>query len=243
MVQLKYFGDARDYFKYDLITKIFKADILRNYSFIPMLTDHREDNEGNRRPVKRDGRSERLYQFITNRIGKSLDHWEEWLSQYVDSYHTVKPADQTFFRHESRDSYWQTFRPLTQIEKALVFLDPDTGLETGRPSYRRKMGPEKYVLNDELKDMLGSLHAESAMMVYQHLPNDKRAHSAATRKKLSQVKSVCPGAMTCAYREDDLAFVFITKSAHLFRKLEHFLSVYHAKSEDRYKEIVELHNE
>ena len=126
MVQLKYFGDARDYFKYDLITSIFEANILKNYSFIPMLTDHREDKEGNRRPVRRDDRSEELYEFIKTRIGKSLDHWEKWLRQYVESYHTVKPADETFFRDESRGNYWQRFRPLAEIEKALVFLDPDT---------------------------------------------------------------------------------------------------------------------
>lgn len=243
MVQLKYFGDARDYFKYDLITAIFEANILRNYSFIPMLTDHREDNEGNRKPVKRDGRSEKLYQFLTTRIGKSLDHWEEWLGQYVDSYHTVKPADQAFFRHESRDGYWQRFRPLAGIDKALIFLDPDTGLETGRPSYRAKMGPDKYILNGELEDIFQTLQPESAMMVYQHLPNDKRLHREATRKKLNQAKSVCLGAMTCAYREDDLSFVFIAKSAYLFRRLEDFLSMYHAKSREKYKEIVQLHNE
>jgi hypothetical protein len=242
VVQLKYFGDARDYFKYDLITAIFEANIVRNYCFIPMLTDHREDNEGNRRPVKRDGRSERLYQFITTRLGKSLDYWEEWLNKYVVSYHTVKPTDQAFFHHESRESYWPKFIPLTRIEKALVFLDPDTGLETGMPSYQRRMGPEKYILNRELEDMFRNLHTESAMMVYQHLPNDKWVHSEATRKKLKQVKSVCLEAMTCAYREDDLAFVFIAKSVHLFRKLEHFLSMYNAKSKDKYKEIVQLYN-
>jgi hypothetical protein len=215
---------------------------LRNYTFIPMLTDHREDNEGNRRPVRKDGRSSRLYEFIASRNGKSLDHWEQWLGQYVVSYHTVKPADETFFCDESRDSYWQRFRPLVGIEKALVFLDPDTGLETGGASYRRRMGPEKYILNDELNAMFKSLHSESVMMVYQHLPNYKRVHGEATKKKLNQAQSVCDGAMTCAYREDDLAFVFIAKSTPVFKRLEYFLTVYHEKSKDKYREIVQLHN-
>lgn len=238
VVQLKYFGDARDYFKYDLITSVFEAKVLYNYSFIPMLTEHRQDNEGNRRPVTRSGRSEALYEFMTTRIGKSLNHWEDWLSQYVASYKTVKPADVIFFRNESRDDYWKMFRPLAGIEKALVFLDPDTGLETGKASYQRRMGPEKYIQNNELKDMFDRLHPESIMMIYQHLPNDKRVHSEATRKKLDQTRTVCAEAMISAYREDDLSFIFIAKSQSLFKMLEYFLSVYYEKSSSKYKELI-----
>lgn len=38
MVQLKYFGDSRDYFKYDLITTLVQHTSLDNYLFVPMLT-------------------------------------------------------------------------------------------------------------------------------------------------------------------------------------------------------------
>ena len=44
MVQLKYFGDSRDYFKYDLMTSILEEMMLESYVFIPMLTNHRDDN-------------------------------------------------------------------------------------------------------------------------------------------------------------------------------------------------------
>jgi len=47
MVQLKYYGDDRDYFKYDLITYLLKSLEIKNYGFVPMLTEHRDDNEGN----------------------------------------------------------------------------------------------------------------------------------------------------------------------------------------------------
>ena len=40
MVQLKYFGDDRDYFKYDSITYLLKAGLFRRYAFIPMLTEN-----------------------------------------------------------------------------------------------------------------------------------------------------------------------------------------------------------
>jgi len=242
MVQLNYFGDNRDFFKYDLITSIFEAKFLERYVFIPMLTKPRKNNEGNKKPVNTGDKSSNLFNFIMVCKGKSLDHWETWLSPHVLSYQTVKPVDDIFFCDELRINYWPRFRPMVGAEKALVFIDPDTGLETGTPPYRKRQGPEKYILNDELKYLFSRLHLESLLMIYQHLPSNKLEHTKATRKKLKQVQSVCHGSLTVAYREDDLAFVFVAKTAEMFRRLQQFLSVYHRRSKNKYKEIVQLHN-
>lgn len=43
MVQLKYFGDSRDYFKYDLLASVLEEMNFGSYVFIPMLTNHRDD--------------------------------------------------------------------------------------------------------------------------------------------------------------------------------------------------------
>jgi len=79
-------------------------------------------------------------------------------------------------------------------------------------------------------------------MVYQHLPRNKKEHTKATQKKLKQAHSVCGGSFIVAYREDDLAFVFVAKATETFRCLQQFLSVYHQRSKNKYKEIVQLHN-
>jgi hypothetical protein len=60
MVQLKYFGDNRDFFKYDLITAVFKHPSMRHYVFVPMLTEHRHDNEGKKPPRNRGDKSDAL---------------------------------------------------------------------------------------------------------------------------------------------------------------------------------------
>jgi hypothetical protein len=114
--------------------------------------------------------------------------------------------------------------------KALVFVDPDTGLQTGNLSYRRRIGPEKYILDSELSALFGWLGTESILMIYQHLPRDKRRHDGATEKKQRQAQSVCNNELTYAYREDDLAFVFVTKSKEVFKQLQHFLINYHEKN-------------
>jgi hypothetical protein len=240
MVQLKYFGDDRDYFKYDLITSIFEAKILNRYVFIPMLTDHRNDNEGNRKPIYNGDRSCKLYCFIMSCKDRSLNHWERWLTPCISSYHTIKPADNLFFRDISRAKYWEDFIPLIKTREALVFVDPDTGIETGKASYLKRMGPEKYILNGELRELFMQLDPESLLMIYQHLPNNEHIRIEAVQKKLKQVQSVCYGALTCAYREADLAFIFVTKSQEIFKQLGHLLNKYNKKSNHKYKTIVQI---
>ena len=76
-------------------------------------------------------------------------------------------------------------------------------------------------------------------MIYQHLPNNKHVHSEATHKKIIQAQSTCCGAMSCAYREDDLAFIFMAKSMLVFKRTRDFLEGYYKSSKDKYKEFIE----
>jgi len=132
MVQLKYFGDSRDYFKYDLMTSILEDMKIDNYVFIPMLTNHRIDNEGNKRPKMIAGKSAALLSFIGDCGSNSLCHWEKWLSCYVTNYKTVEPIDKTYFKDDTRAKYWVFFTEQLKEKKALIFLDPDTAWKAGR---------------------------------------------------------------------------------------------------------------
>ena len=102
------------------------------------------------------------------------------------------------------------------------------------------MRPEKYILNEELSNIFIELHSKSLLMIYQHLPNNKHNHISATRNKLEQVRDVCNNSLACAYREDDLAFIFAAKSKGLFMDLLYFLAKYYKKSKQQYKTIVKL---
>ena len=107
MVQLKYFGDSRDYFKYDLITSIIELLKIQTYVFVPMLTRHREDREGEKPPRNKDGKSKKLLYFIEGcKTSKDLNHWETWLNSHVRKYKTVKPVNETFFEDSKRSTYW-----------------------------------------------------------------------------------------------------------------------------------------
>lgn len=237
MVQQKYFGDNRDYFKYDLIRTVFERSSLNRYVFIPMLTEHRDDNEGKKLPSNRGDKSDELLKFITECNGKSLKHWERWLARYVKSYATIEPVDRTFFSDASRDAYWKAFRPKLCQENALVFVDPDTGLQTGKPSYLRKMGKEKYILDGELQTLIEAIAPSSVLMLYQHLPMNKHIHAASVAKKLAQVRGISAMAYACAYREDDLSFLFVSKQQSLHQEIHGILSGYHAHSNHKYKSL------
>lgn len=74
------------------------------------------------------------------------------------------------------------------------------------------MGPEKYLLNRELHSVFQSIHDSSCIMIYQHLPRNRHFYNAQTEKKMSQALSACGHAYVAAYREGDLAFLFVTKT-------------------------------
>jgi len=234
MVQLKYFGDDRDFFKYDLITHVLRSTNLINYAFIPMLTRHRDSNEGNKAPNNNAARSEKLFQFIDLCPNKSLEHWEAWLSDYVESYKTIEPVDETFFSDENRALYWKKFLPLASTEQALVFVDPDTGLETGGDSYLRKAGRDKYLLNAELGKLIEALPDSSCLVIYQHLQRNKKRHELDVEKKLNQVRAVEASLYIGAYREDDLVFIFISKKNNVHEEVFAALTKYHKKIAHQY---------
>lgn len=237
MVQLKYFGDSRDYFKYDLITHVLSDTPVLNYAFVPMLTNHRIDGEGNKTPNHIGGKSKDLLSFIESCESKDLAHWEAWLKPYVESYITVQPVNSVFFEDSARNKYWKSFKEIIESKSCLVFVDPDTGLETGSPSYLNKMGREKYILNGEFRYLHNVLDSSSVLMTYQHLPNNKHKHEEAVMKKITQAIKNTGSTFVIAYREDDLAFLFMVKDESVFSSLREALEKYHEASEHTYKSI------
>lgn len=184
-------------------------------------------------------KSEELLCFIKNcqNQHKSLAHWEKWLRPYVGRYITKKPEDENYFNHETREQYWKHFKLLLKTRQALIFLDPDTGLQTGTASYLKKMGIEKYLLNQEMDNLISLLETESVLMVYQHLTRNKKSHLDSIEKKIKQIHSINCDVLTSAYREDDLAFLFVTKSIIVHKKICSILYKYYERSTHKYKSL------
>ena len=226
MVQMKYFGDDRDYFKYDLITFLMQTLPVEGYAFIPMLTEPRVSGEGNVLPGGRHWRSEALHQYISSCETKSLRHWQDWLAQFTQSYSTIDPVDTILFTHATRERYWTTFSEQLGAEKSLVFFDPDTGLQAGRKTKILLKDQHKYVLDSDIAAIVDTFNDSSVWMFYQHL--QRNAHQRAqdiSRKSFTLIKKL--KADISVYAEDDLAFIFVSRD--LTAELRTLLETYKAK--------------
>jgi len=99
------------------------------------------------------------------------------------------------------------------------------------------MGRERYILNHEADFLYRHLEPSSTLMIYQHLPNNKHIHEKSVDKKMAQLQIASGSTFICAYREDDLAFLFAAKNDVVFHKLCKVLSDYYDKSQHKYKSI------
>jgi hypothetical protein len=81
--------------------------------------------------------------------------------------------DNEIFESGHRAEYFASV-PASSFAGALIFLDPDTGLEPSNPRQMRRRGPEKYLLYSEVAQLFGRADASSAVVVYQHLQRNKR---------------------------------------------------------------------
>jgi hypothetical protein len=69
------------------------------------------------------------------------------------------------------------------------------------------------------------------------LQKNKHKHDESVLKKLKQAIQAIKCELVLAYREDDLAFVFIMKDNAIYKSLSSLLSGYHETSGHVYKSI------
>jgi alkylated DNA nucleotide flippase Atl1 len=230
MVQLKYFGDSRDFFKYDLISFVLSKNIFSSYCFVPMLTEHRNDREGDKTPKPSPCKSSKLLSYIKKWKNSDLNHWERWLKQFISVYRTIQPINKTLFTDLGRTKYWEKFKEILASDNALVFFDPDTGLQAGRTSYIDKPDKEKYILNEDLFNLFLNLSNSSMYIFYQHLQWNTKKHVEDIERKTKVLESSDPRLLIAIYYENDLAFVFATKNIFIYDKINKALDDYHSKS-------------
>ena len=179
-----------------------------------------------------------MLQFMRGCPSKSLRHWENWISRFADQYLTVEPVDSTFFQDNNRMAYWEKFNAILPIKNAFIFIDPDTGLETGSPAYQKKQGREKYLLNNELSQLVDRMDNTSVLIIYQHLSRNRNDHDAGVQKKTEQaIRAAHEDVLVCAYRENDLSFLFVMKTQEQYQDVFRILNEYHEKSTSAYKSI------
>ncbi|MDO9323542.1 MAG: hypothetical protein Q7T80_01140 [Methanoregula sp.] len=119
------------------------------------------------------------------------------------------------FTHKEREKYFsRVFENFPK--KALVFLDPDIGLEESKPDQR-------HLLFDEVKMIYDHLDAGSILLIYQHFP--RKVHEDYIRQRCSQLSELT-GSSPFTITDNEIIFFLCTKSPGMQDRLETVLESY-----------------
>lgn len=171
LLKNQYFGDRRDFFKYDLaLSFIEQIDCLNSFAFIPMLTKNDSSKDGN--VTQYDGsRRKDLETFLRSCLLTSNRNITN-LRTFMDGQEGINylPYNETeFFSHQGRRKYFDGIDP-SFLSNSVVLFDPDNGFEI--KSMRNGNG-HKYLKFEELSKIFGKT-SNALVLVYQHIPRVQR---------------------------------------------------------------------
>jgi hypothetical protein len=204
----QYFANGRDLFKYDLLLDVLAgAPALRQLTFIPMLTPNDATQEGGRftraAPRRRPGILNFLNQCV--REGRrDISCLHELLTAEGVEYMLYGEKD--YFDATQRDAYFAAI-PNTALDAALIFFDPDVGLETGNMGYMRRSGLEKYLTYEAVLSVFKRAARSSGLVIYQHLQRNKRKLADDILAKASALGSTLNVPSIAYITDDDVAFL------------------------------------
>lgn len=166
----QYFADKRDFVKYDLLLELMRHGH-QQLTFLPMLTAADGRTDGSAVRYERGARDERLYGFLRNVLEtnrRDIRLLRKFFAPCSFAYNAHD--DDRVFTHDGRADHFARI-PDDWLDRALVFLDPDNGIEVKSMSARTG---HKYVLWDELASLRERMGGESTLLVYQHIPRRNR---------------------------------------------------------------------
>jgi hypothetical protein len=208
----QYFADRRDLFKYDLLLDLLESlPGIERLTSILMLTPSDATGEGQVRLAVGRRRPE-VAAFLTrcrNENRLHLGELQTFFSSHGVQYHPY--SDGEFFDSADRQAYFSDI-PQEWLTNALVFFDPDVGLEPRSARHMRRSGPEKYLRYEELAAVAVRVQQPSALVVYQHLQRDKRKIAADILDRAQRFASAIRAPSTGYVTDDDV--VFLAGSRH-----------------------------
>jgi len=239
----QYYGDKRDFIKYSLIVDVLKKPSeLSTFAFIPMLTKPDKTKEGNVRAYECGERDKKVYEFLrATQDNKDIKNWRDFFNKAnFPNLKYIHKLDDVLFSHQERYRYFQKATNLDIKDNALVFLDPDIGIqpENAQTWQRIRNHPEKaekYVLQCDVK-LISECVKNSVLMIYQHLQRNRKKHKTQAEEKLRAL-SVFFGVNASSVRCDDVQYIFASHNDSLQQKINNTLKI-HASDNGMTFEIV-----
>lgn len=222
----QYFGDRRDFFKYDMLLELTEGlGFIRQLTFIPMLTPDDGSGDGQLKTYLPGARRQDLYCFLQDCLTRGVRDIRElrrFLGQRPFIYSPYR--DDAYFAHAGRDEYFAGI-PAASLRAAVVFLDPDNGLEVRSMSARHG---HKYVRWAEVAALFARMDDDSVLVVYQHLPREKRAPY--LTRKSSELQQRLGSAGITWLSDNQIAFFVATRDPHRATDVRDLLARYSART-------------
>ncbi|VVB87748.1 Uncharacterised protein [uncultured archaeon] len=219
----QYFGDIRDLFKYDLISRICQENALpKRVLFIPMLTENDNNRDGNKNDyskAKAGVQNEKLKNFLDccrKRDKRDVKEIESYFKSYGMEIHICYDK----FINRERGNYFNKIKEKSQFfSRSLIFLDPDNGLEI-------KNYNKKHLLYNEVEDLYTKMDAWSILMIYQQFPREPHIGYRCRRAKELEIRTKNS---PLQISDNEIVFFFLTKNEELKHQLELLLNKYKTK--------------
>ncbi|MBL8136207.1 MAG: hypothetical protein JNL48_06270, partial [Acidobacteria bacterium] len=122
--------------------------------------------------------------------------------------------DSEYFQNPSRVEYFEGV-PTDWLAQAVVFFDPDVGLQTGSPFYMQRHGAEKYLMYADLCSVWARASEDSLFVVYQHLQNDATKRAGDLERRCHELMSHLATQSVWAVQWTDVALVVAVRNGPL----------------------------
>ncbi len=206
----QYFGDRNDFFKYDLVLELIeRSEFLNTFTFIPMLTENDETNDGkyiyydySRRPDL--GRFLRKCIVHSNR---SIQNLKSYMKEANINY--IPYRESFYFNNISRNEYFGNIDPEI-LTNAAILVDPDNGFEV--KSMQNK-NSSRYIKYSEARMIYNKMSYNSVLVIYQHIPRVNREEY--FNKINSDINKTLYNPFIMCLSNNVVAFFIISKSLTL----------------------------
>ncbi len=216
----QYFGDNRDLFKYDLAYRVMCSGVVEHLTIIPMLTENDASGHGNktnRSQTKAGTKNVELMSFLDKCLAENRRDIGEIESFFRDNDVNIRIyGKDRYFTHGTRHDYFKGIDD-AMLSKSLILIDPDTGLEVGRPT-------EKHLLYSEARDLFDRMDDDSVLMVYQSFPRGD--HIEYLNRRCEELKDNISGDWPVCIDDDKAIFFFLAKDEVLEHTLIHVVADY-----------------
>ncbi|HQK94493.1 MAG TPA: hypothetical protein PLD23_13355 [Armatimonadota bacterium] len=202
----QYFGDRRDFWKYDLLMELAERAVGHpRLTILPMLTRDDGSAEGKLTSYPVGGRRSELREFLWGGVKDGRRSLPRLHCFFDPIGWDLALHDHEWLPGERSGDYFASL-PTRLAADAVVFIDPDIGLvpEKRAPSAGNR---PKYVSYDQAGGVFRLLRGTSVLVIYQHLQFNAHKRESDLQAKCRRLSQELSGRRVWGLWAGDLAFV------------------------------------